>query len=194
MRFSWSIGRRAVTAVLIVLGPSVAGALPAMAHPPASGSASTALAQNVFSIRCPVAGPSEFVDSWGASRSGGRRHKGVDMTSDRGTPVVAALTGFAEFKRSNAGGNAVWLTTPDGDKFYYAHLDAWEGASRDVSMGEVIGYVGSTGNARGPHLHFEVHPGGSPANPFPFADSACRAAEPVVAAPLVAAPLFRSIR
>ena len=98
---------------------------------------------------------------------------------------MAALGGFAEFKRSSAGGNAVWLTTSDGDKFYYAHLDAWEGESREVSTGEIIGYVGSTGNARGPHLHFEVHPGGSPANPFPFASSACA---PVPPTPLGAAP------
>jgi len=95
------------------------------------------------------------------------------MTADRGTPIVAALGGFAEFKRSRAGGNAVWLTTPDGDKFYYAHLEDWEGVSRDVSVGEVIGYVGSSGNAGGPHLHFEVHPGGTPANPFPYTQPAC---------------------
>ena len=181
--------RRAVSAVLVVLGLSTTGALPALAHTSPKAPTSTPSAQNVLSISCPVGGPSEFVDSWGAPRSGGRRHQGVDMTADRGTPVVAALNGFAEFKGSSAGGNAVWLTTSDGDKFYYAHLDAWEGESRDVSIGEIIGYVGSTGNARGPHLHFEVHPGGSPANPFPFADSACGAAAPVVAELVVAAPV-----
>ena len=117
------------------------------------------------------------------------------MTADRGTQVVAALGGFAEFKRSNAGGNAVWLTTPDGNKFYYAHLDAWEGQSRDVAGGEIIGYVGSTGNARGPHLHFEVHPGGSPANPFPYAASACRAPLPTMLSVVVpATPSSRSNR
>jgi murein DD-endopeptidase MepM/ murein hydrolase activator NlpD len=155
-----------------------AGPMPAMAHPPASASASAPQMRDVLSIGCTVAGPSEFVDRLGAPRSGGPRHQGVDMTADRGMPVVAALSGFAEFKRSNAGGSAVWLTTFDGDKFYYAHLDAWEGSSRDVSIGEVIGYVGSTGYASGPHLHFEVHPGESPVNPFPFADSACDTATP----------------
>jgi murein DD-endopeptidase MepM/ murein hydrolase activator NlpD len=71
----------------------------------------------------------------------------------------------AEFKNTGAGGKSVWLTTADGDKFFYAHLDQWEGESRDVDLGEVIGYVGSTGNAGGPHLHFEVRPSGEAINP-----------------------------
>lgn len=124
---------------------------------------------------CPVGGVVEFTDSWGDQRSGGRRHEGVDMAADRGTPVIAVRGGDAEFKRSNLGGNAIWLITPAGDRFYYAHLDAWEGSSRAVSAGEVIGYVGSSGNARGNHLHFEWRPGSEAANPYSLVKSACAA-------------------
>jgi murein DD-endopeptidase MepM/ murein hydrolase activator NlpD len=127
----------------------------------------------VLAMSCPLTVESDFVDSWGDSRSGGRRHEGVDMAAPRGTAVLAVRSGFAEFKVSRSGGNAIWLTTPDGDKFYYAHLDAWEGSSRQVRRGDVIGYVGSTGNARGDHLHFETRPGGTPTSPYPIVARAC---------------------
>lgn len=126
---------------------------------------------------CPVGGLAEYVDSWGDSRSGGRRHEGVDMAATRGTPVLAVRSGTAEFKRSNLGGNAIWLVTPSGERYYYAHLDSWEGASRTVTAGEVVGYVGSTGNARGDHLHFETRVGEDAANPYPLVQSACAPVE-----------------
>ncbi len=142
---------------------------------------------------CPVAGTSDFADSWGDARSSGRRHEGVDMEADGGTPVVAVRDGAAEFKRSNLGGNAIWLTTSSGERFYYAHLDAWEGESRQVRAGDVIGYVGQTGNARGDHLHFETRTGDTATNPYPLVRSACRPAAGGVPEPRVAAlrPLLR---
>ena len=123
---------------------------------------------------CPVAGPTAYADTWGAPRSGGRSHQGVDMISPAGTPLVAADSGSAQFKTNALGGNAVWLTANDGTRYYYAHLSAWEGSSRSVSKGEVIGYVGSTGNTSVNHLHFEVHPGGGSAvNPYLYVRAVC---------------------
>ncbi len=125
-------------------------------------------------MACPVAGPRSFADTWGAPRSGGRSHEGVDMMAPGGTPLVAVESGSATFKTNRLGGNAVWITGASGTKYYYAHLSAWEGSSRSVSRGEVIGYVGSTGNTSVNHLHFEVHPnGGSAVNPYPYVRGAC---------------------
>ena len=95
------------------------------------------------------------------------------MIADRGTTVVAVRDGSAEFKSNRLGGKAVWLTTADGDRFYYAHLDDWAGESRNVRAGEIIGYVGSTGNAQGPHLHFETLPNGDVENPYAHTLEAC---------------------
>lgn len=126
------------------------------------------------SWRCPVAGPTAFGDTWGAPRPGGRTHQGVDMMSPRGTPLVAVVAGSATMKTNALGGNVVWLAGVDGAKYYYAHLSSWEGSSRTVGAGEVIGYVGATGNTSANHLHFEIHPGGGAAvNPYPTVRQYC---------------------
>ncbi len=91
------------------------------------------------------------------------------MMAARGVPLVAVESGSARFSSNRLGGNAVWLTGASGTKYYYAHLSAYEGSSRSVSQGEVIGYVGATGATQADHLHFEMMPGGGGAvNPYPY--------------------------
>lgn len=129
---------------------------------------------------CPVAGPVTFVDSWGAPRSGGRAHEGVDMIAARGTPIVAIHSGVIQrATASTLGGITLWLRSDAGDEYYYAHMDGYaEGITSGVRVneGQVIGFNGSTGNAPAhlPHLHFEYHPGGGSAvNPYPLVRSLC---------------------
>jgi murein DD-endopeptidase MepM/ murein hydrolase activator NlpD len=124
-------------------------------------------------IVCPVAGPTAFADTWGAPRSGGRSHQGVDLISPGGTPLVAVESGSVNFKQTPLGGNSVWLQGASGTRYFYAHLSSFEGSSRAVSQGEVIGYVGSTGNTSVNHLHFEVHPNGPAVNPYPYVAAVC---------------------
>jgi len=125
---------------------------------------------------CPVGGKVTFSDTWGAPRSGGRSHQGVDMLAATGTPVVAVENGTVTNRSNNLGGNAYGLTGASGTYYYGAHLSAF-GKLGLVKAGDIIGYVGDTGDAKGtPHLHWEVHPGGlgSPAvNPTPYADRLC---------------------
>ncbi len=124
---------------------------------------------------CPIGGPTTFYDTYGAARSGGRRHKGVDMFAPRGTPVVASVSGTVRHRDNSLGGKSYYLDGDDGNRYYGAHLDSY-GASGYVAAGTVVGTVGNTGNARytSPHLHFEVMPGGSGSvNPTPIVRAAC---------------------
>lgn len=131
-------------------------------------------------MACPVDGFHSFTDTWGAPRSGGRRHEGVDMLADRGTPVVAVEDGtIHRLSNTSRGGIAVWLDGIGGDRYYYAHLDAWApglAVGQMVSRGEALGTVGTTGNAPAhiPHLHWEFHPDrGGAVNPTPLARELC---------------------
>ncbi len=128
---------------------------------------------------CPVAGAVSFTDTWGAPRSGGRSHKGVDMIAARGTPIVAIFSGSV-YRTSNSslGGLSIYFTSDAGDLYYYAHLDGFGDITpgEHVLAGYVLGYNGSTGNAPDylPHLHFEYHPGGGAAvNPYPLVRGLC---------------------
>jgi murein DD-endopeptidase MepM/ murein hydrolase activator NlpD len=153
------------TTTTVPPAPTTASPSPAPALPAAAGG-----------VVCPVQGSVSFVDSFGAPRSGGRAHQGVDMMAASGTPTVAPVSGRVEHRGNATGGLSWWLYGDNGDEYYGTHLAAYEnqGVGR-VAAGSVIGYVGDSGNATGtPHLHFEIHPGGGAAvNPFPQVASAC---------------------
>ena len=126
----------------------------------------------------PVAGPVSYTDDWHDARFGPpfHLHQGTDIFAARGTPIRAMDDGVVSFTDGGLGGKGAYLNAVNGTSYYMAHLN---GYPRDVSsgsrveQGQVIGYVGSTGNAEGgsPHLHFEIRPGGGDAtNPKPILD------------------------
>lgn len=124
----------------------------------------------------PVAGATagRIQSGFGAARDhGARRHEGVDIFAPRGTPVVAAAAGLVSSVGTNRlGGKVVWEIRPTrGEALYYAHLDEQTiTAGTYVRPGDVLGTVGTTGNARGgpPHLHFGIYSGGHAVDPLPY--------------------------
>jgi murein DD-endopeptidase MepM/ murein hydrolase activator NlpD len=128
-------------------------------------------------------------DNFNETRGGVRRHEALDIMAPRGTPVLAAGDGtIAKLARHPLGGITIYEDDPAGKySYYYAHLDHYAAGlhvGQAIHRGEVIGYVGSTGNAPAwaPHLHFTIldlsQPGhwwGRPAvNPYPFLVEAAR--------------------
>lgn len=125
----------------------------------------------VAGFQCPVRGT--FTNDFGDPRSGGRVHAGIDVFAATGTPLFAVKSGSVSFAQEGAGGNAAYLSGSDGNTYYYAHLSSYAGSSRSVSQGEVIGYVGQTGNASAPHLHFEIRTPGGIVNPYASLAASC---------------------
>ena len=125
----------------------------------------------------PVQGQTSYTNDWGGARSaaatgGTGRHQGTDVFAARGTPIVAVVDGkITKMGPSKIGGNRLWIN----GTYYYAHMDGFAKGlkvGQMVRAGQVIGYVGDTGDAKGtpPHLHFGYDPSGGHgkqwANPF----------------------------
>ncbi len=131
----------------------------------------------------------EFVNSWGNARSGGRHHQGTDLLAPQMTPVVAAADGeIKKFGNGPRSGYYIVISHRDGYETWYMHMnndtpgtDDGRGAPEytyvatlevgdTVEAGELLGYVGDSGNAEGSvhHTHFELHLNGRAINPYPF--------------------------
>ena len=127
----------------------------------------------------PVAGMADYSDDWWQARFGPpfHLHEGTDIFGARGTPVRAPFDGVVRFEDGGLGGKGAYVTTPDGTYYYMAHLEGFAkklSNGSKVKQGEVIAYLGDSGNARGgtPHVHFEIHPrGGAAVNPKPILDA-----------------------
>ena len=147
---------------LIALGTfAVAGCAEAVGPPLATAA----------SMVCPVTGHVTFTNDWHAPRPGGLLHEGNDIMAPRGRPAVAVVDGFVNHRLGSRSGNAVWFVGGDGNSYFYAHFDSFATVDHAIAhRGDVIGYVGNTGDAAGgpTHTHFEIHPhNGDAINPYP---------------------------
>jgi peptidoglycan LD-endopeptidase LytH len=143
----------------------------------------------------PVAGNANFTDDWLNPRFTPifHLHEGTDIFAPTGTPVRSPVEGSLRHASGGAGGTAAYVTTREGHELYFAHLASYSSLKPGdtVRIGDVIGFVGDTGNARGgaPHLHFEIHPKGrGPVNPKPYLDQ--WVAQAIVNAPQVVTALL----
>ena len=115
---------------------------------------------------------SDFSDTWGAPRSGGRKHEGTDIFAKRGTPVISPTNAvILSISETPIGGKNIFTLNPGGERYYYAHLDSISnkiGIGDYIESGTTIGTVGTSGNAEGtpPHLHFGIYTNGGAINPF----------------------------
>ena len=124
----------------------------------------------------PVSGVAarQLADTWGAPRSGGRHHQGIDIFARRGTAVTSATAGIVvRVGENRLGGRIVMIAGPAMAWHYYAHLDRFADlhVGDIVQPGTIVGYVGTTGNARGtpPHLHYGIYLApGRAINPYPL--------------------------
>lgn len=166
---------------MMVLVVALATSLSGMVPPAA------AAADSIYPMVFPLAGPNSYTDTFGAPRSGGRTHAGIDILADKMVPVVAVASGTVGWMHDERGGKccAMALNHDDGWTSWYIHLNNDTPGTDDgqgwgfapgiesgvhVETGQLIGWVGDSGNAEWTvsHLHFELHrPDGSITNPYP---------------------------
>jgi murein DD-endopeptidase MepM/ murein hydrolase activator NlpD len=179
--------------VVVALAAVLAGACTPSPAPQRSAGSPTTTIDSSAELRVltfPVDGRVSFVDTFGAPRSGGRTHQGIDLMGAKMTPLVAAADATVTSLRhdsSGLSGNSLTLTDADGWRYVYIHLNndtpgTDDGANRfedafvtglakgaQVQAGQHIAYLGDSGNAEeaGAHLHFELHrPDGTVINPY----------------------------
>jgi murein DD-endopeptidase MepM/ murein hydrolase activator NlpD len=165
---------RALEARLVRLEQRRKAAAKVTPAPPSGGGGA---AVNGSGTACILERPYSFIDSWGAARSGGRRHQGTDVMAPHGARVFAFVNGVVSRESSSTnGGIQLYLQGDNGVEYFYAHLSGYAvGTGTRVRAGQLVAYNGQTGNARytAPHTHFEVHLAGGPVNPYPYLRRAC---------------------
>jgi murein DD-endopeptidase MepM/ murein hydrolase activator NlpD len=156
-------------------GPAGSDALPPGGYsldPPIDAATKAALLGPSYLF--PLAGGAKFQNDFGAPRADTQHNQGIDLFAPLGTPVLAAHDGtLVQVGWSDIGGRQEWLEDAAGNLFYYGHLSAYAPVAKagaQVHAGDVIGFLGNSGDAQGTpyHLHFEIHPAGKWAVP-PFA-------------------------
>lgn len=158
----------AIAALFLAVPASTLAQTSAHAAPVAASWAATAIEElRARGLEVPVRGvaPDELRDTFDAARGGGRRHQAIDILAPRGTPVVAVEDGtIRRLSPANGGGGiVVYQVDPTGSfVYYYAHLERWAdglAVGGPVVRGQVIGHVGTSGNAPPgtPHLHFAIY-------------------------------------
>lgn len=171
-RLATRVGAFGATGALLfgACGPTPTQCAPAPAPVPTTTTAPAAPAVNVVLQARPVQAPCEYTDTWGAARGDGRVHLGTDISAPEGNEVYAVVNGVISQIYTDApgslAGNGMRIRMADGTWFFYAHLSALApgiAVGTAVTAGQLVGYVGHTGNAGIPHLHLEVHPGGGEA-------------------------------
>ncbi|HKR62192.1 MAG TPA: M23 family metallopeptidase [Thermoanaerobaculia bacterium] len=170
--------KRAAAVAAIVIVAAIAFALfeagPAFRHPIAA--LRLVRADAPAHLPVPVAGlkPRDVRDSWGAPRSGGRHHQGIDIFAPRGRAILSTTPGIVLTVGTNRlGGRVVRVLGPGGQWHYYAHLETYGNVHPGdlIPAGTVVGTVGDSGNARGtpPHLHYGIYRfRGGAMNPYPL--------------------------
>jgi len=174
--------RQASTAIVALIGISIIGELvwtaSALPVTPPSASRTTSsqlVAADPTDLAIPVTGVDRAAlrDSFTAKRKG-HIHAAIDILAPRGTPVLSATDGIVtKLRFSGAGGNTVYVNDAQNTEYYYAHLDhyaTWLHEGLAVRRGDVIAYVGTTGNAPPgtPHLHFAIEQNGAAVDPYPI--------------------------
>jgi murein DD-endopeptidase MepM/ murein hydrolase activator NlpD len=167
----------AAGAVLIgACAPAATQCAPLPVAAPATTTAVAPVTQSAVTLEAkPVQPPCTFNDTWGAARDAGRVHEGTDIMAAEGQQLYAVAAGKVtkvyDAATSTRTGNGVIIAKPDKTYFFYGHMAAVAPGivvGTEVGAGQLVGYVGHTGNTTVSHLHLEIHPGGGePINPYP---------------------------